>query len=107
MGLTGAVFDPRDGRLIDGVEMEKLSRALAALEEPLAALERRGVSLRAHADRQDPETARLPVFHVFLGRQDHWFTSRAKLNEFVEEQEASAGGELEVAEEHDETNGSK
>ena len=106
MGLAGASFDARDGRLVEGNEMERLCRTLAALEEPLAALKRRGLSLRAHAARQDPETARLPIFHVFLGQQDYWFTSRAKLNEFVEQQEETVGGELEVAEEHDETNGS-
>jgi DNA gyrase subunit B len=105
LGLSDATFDPRNGRIIDGEEMERLCRTLAALEEPLALLERRGVSLRAHAERQDSETARLPVFHVFLGQQDYWFTSRAKLNEFVEQQEETAG-ELEVAEDHDETNGS-
>ena len=30
------------------------------------ALERRGISLRAHAARQDPATGRLPVYHVFF-----------------------------------------
>ncbi len=106
MGLKGASFDPRDGRQITGQEMEKLCRTLAGLEEPLAALERRGVSLRAHATRQDPTSGKLPVYHVFLGQQDQWFTDRAELNEFVEQQEKVTGGELEVAEKHDEGNGS-
>ena len=47
--------------------MDRLCRTLAALEESLVALERRGISLRAHAARQDPPTGRLPVYHVFLG----------------------------------------
>ena len=50
---------------------------LAALEESLVALERRGISLRAHAARQDPVTGRLPIYHVFLGHEEHWFTTRA------------------------------
>ena len=37
-------------------------------KKPLIALERRGISLRIHAERQDLETGKLPVFHVFLGR---------------------------------------
>ena len=40
--------------------MAQLCRTLAALEESLLALERRGISLRAHAARQDPATGRLP-----------------------------------------------
>jgi DNA gyrase subunit B len=38
----------------------------------------------------------LPVFHVFVGRQDHWFVSRAELDEFLKAQEAATGGELSV-----------
>ena len=106
MGLKDASFDPRDGRQVTGKEMERLCRTLAALEEPLTALERRGVSLRAHGTRQDPESGKLPVYHVFLGQQDQWFTGRAELNEFVQQQEKETGGELEVAEKFDSGNGS-
>ena len=56
-GLSDAVFEPGDGRVIGGKEMERLCRTLAALEDSLVALERRGISLRAHALRQDPSAA--------------------------------------------------
>lgn len=105
LGLTNAVFDPRDGRQLEGAEMERLCRLLAALEEPLAALERRGVSLRAHALRQDPESGHLPVFHVFLGQQEHWFSARKDLTAFVEQHEEQTGSELEVVDQHESTNG--
>ncbi len=98
-GLGDSTFDPRDGRIIEGEDMVKLCRTLAALEDPLTALERRGISLRAHALRQDPETAKLPVFHVFLGSQEHWFSTRAELNTFIQEQEEATGGELTMADE--------
>ncbi|MEX1224221.1 MAG: DNA gyrase subunit B [Pirellulales bacterium] len=98
MGLADCSFDPRDEQigLIDGERMERLCRALAAMEEPLLALERRGISLRGHAERRDPETGELPVFHVFLGPQDYWFKNRTELNDFVEQQEQVQGGELAV-----------
>ena len=67
LGRQDAVFDPKDGRLIEGAEMGKLCQTLTTLEESLLALERRGISLRQHAVRQDPVTNRLPVYHVFLG----------------------------------------
>ena len=103
-GLKDSAFDPRDGRLISGAEMKKLCSTLSAIEEPLAALERRGINLRTHAARQDPETGKLPMFHVFLGKEEHWFISRTELNAFVEKQEKEAGQELQVAEE-EEVNG--
>jgi len=95
-GLRDAVFEPGDGRTIRGKQMERLCRTLAALEESLLALERRGISLRAHATRQDAETGKLPVYHVFLGHRENWFTSRPQLEAFVAEQERVTGQELKL-----------
>jgi DNA gyrase subunit B len=91
MGLKDAEFDPRDGRTIAGEEMARLCRALAALEESLVALERRGISLKLHALRQDPVTGRLPYFHVYIGREEHWFSTREALDQFLAQREAIQG----------------
>ena len=106
-GLKDAAFEPGDGRVIEGKEMERLSRTLAALEEPLLALERRGISLRAHALRQDPVTGRLPIYHVFLGREEHWFTTREKLDEFLAAQEQETGEELSLTDDLSEGGGAE
>ncbi len=96
LGLGDSVFDPGNGELVDGERMEKLCRTLAALEEALIALERRGISLKIHAERQDPVSLRLPVYHVFLGIKEHWFSTREELDAFVAEQQQAAGHELRV-----------
>jgi DNA gyrase subunit B len=96
LGLGESVFDPREGDLIEGERMEKLCRTVAALEDSVIALERRGISLKAHAEWQDPETLKLPVYHVFLGNEEHWFTTREQLDTFVEEREKAVGGELQI-----------
>jgi DNA gyrase subunit B len=101
-GLTDAVFEPGDGRTIAGEEMDNLCRKLAALEDSLLALERRGISLRAHAVRRDPVTGRLPMYHVFLGQQEHWFTTREQLDAFVAAQEQEGGEELDLADDGNE-----
>ncbi|MEN6457958.1 MAG: DNA gyrase subunit B [Thermoguttaceae bacterium] len=93
-GLTDSVFDPGDGRTILGKDIERLCRTLAALEESLIALERRGINLRAHALRRDPVTGRLPIYHVLIGQQEHWFTTREQLDAFVAAQEEEVGEEL-------------
>jgi len=102
-GLADAVFEPGDRRMIQGAEMERLCRTLAALEESLLALERRGISLRTHAARQDAVSGELPVYHVFLGQEEHWFTSRKRLEEFLAQREEQTGEELEF---EDRPNGS-
>jgi DNA gyrase subunit B len=107
-GLEDSKLDLQNGRPIAGEKMARLAIILATMEEALLALERRGISLKAHAERRD-EQGRLPVFHVFLGRQERWFHSRPELDKFLEAEEAAAGKELAVAEapqEHPEqTNG--
>ncbi len=108
LGLAGAVFDRGNGELLEGEAMTKLCRTLAALEDALLALERRGIGLKTHARRKDPETGRLPVYHVFLGRAEHWFTNRKALDEFVAQSEATTGEELAVTDvpsEENDTNG--
>lgn len=104
-GLADAEFDAGEGRLVRGPDMERLCKALAALEDSIVALERRGISLRSHAERQDPATGRLPIYHVFLGHEEHWFTTRKELDEFLAHQEQAVGQELNVADSPDGSNG--
>lgn len=82
-GLGDSFFVGEDGRKIEGDRMRALCKALASLEEAILALERRGISLRVHSERMDSETHRLPVFHLDLGAEDHWFVTRDKLDEFM------------------------
>src|SRR6185369_8339109 len=94
-GLADAVFNPNDGRLVEGDEMTRLVRTLATLEEAIIALERRGISLKIHAERQDT-TGRLPIYHVYMDGREEWFTTRGELDNFVAAQEKEAGGKLDV-----------
>jgi DNA gyrase subunit B len=95
LGLGDAVFNPNDGRLIEGEPMTKLVRTLATLEEAIIALERRGISLKMHAERQD-ENGRLPIYHVYIGNREEWFATRSDLDNFVAAQEKEHGGKLNV-----------
>jgi DNA gyrase subunit B len=94
-GLADAVFNPNDGRLVEGEPMTKLVRTLATLEEAIIALERRGISLKIHAERQD-SAGRLPIYHVYFGNREEWFTSRSELDDFVAAQEKESGGKLNI-----------
>ncbi|MDZ4819716.1 MAG: DNA gyrase subunit B [Planctomycetota bacterium] len=94
-GMQDAVFEPGNGTRIEGAQMEKLCRVLAAMEDAIITLERRGISLREHAKRQTPE-GKLPIYHVFLGSHDHWFSRREDLDAFVAQEETDQGAELTV-----------
>ena len=95
-GLGDGVFLPGDGREVSGEQMKSLCRTLAGLEDALLALERRGISLRDHANRRDPATGKLPIYHVFYGSEERWLASRGDLDTFLVEQEQASGGELAV-----------
>ncbi len=82
-GLSDSRFIGEDGKVIDGAEMRRLCQTLASMEEAMLTLERRGISLRAHAERIEPESGRMPVFHLDMGTEDHWFVTRDKLDEFM------------------------
>jgi DNA gyrase subunit B len=104
-GIADCELDLREGKIISGEDMRKLCTTLADMEEAIIALERRGISLRAHALRKDAD-GRLPIYHVFVGREDHWFVNRAELDTFLAKQEQAVGKELSVEETSEEGAGS-
>jgi DNA gyrase subunit B len=99
LGLADAVLNTsepdRPRPRIEGDAMAKLVRTLATLEEAIIALERRGISLKLHATRQDT-SGRLPIYHVYIDGREEWFTTREALDNFVAAQEKAAGGKLNV-----------
>ncbi len=94
-GLEDTSFEG-DGIVTDGDQMRRLCITLASMEDAILALERRGINLRTHANRMDLETGRLPVFHVFIGTNEHWFPDRKTMDDFIKKQEIESGQELTV-----------
>lgn len=86
-GIDECKFDPRNGQVYEGERVEKLCRILANMEEALWTMERRGISLPIHAERLDPVSNRLPMFHVTLGMEDRWFGGRPEMDEFIKQYE--------------------
>ena len=84
-GLADAVFITENGDELKGEKMSSLCRTLSGMEEALLALERRGINLKIHAQRQNPETGKLPMFHVFEGTDDYWFSERDAVDTFIDE----------------------
>ena len=95
-GMTDVSFVSEDGSEIVGDDMETLCSTLSSMEEAITALERRGINLKIHGERMDPTTGRLPVFHVFVGQNEHWFVSRKEMDEFMKKYQESTGKELSV-----------
>ncbi len=91
-GLGNTEFDAGDGKIIAGDEMREMCRVLAGIEDALVVLERRGIPLRSHANRQNPESGNLPVYHVFVDMEDYWIQNRQELDEFL----AKHGGQLDA-----------
>ena len=95
-GLGDSVLDLGDGRTVEGEQMKEICRILAGMEEALIVLERRGIALKSHAERIDFETGKMPVYHVFIGFQEHWLHSRKQLEELVAQNEAETGNTLTI-----------
>ncbi len=93
---TGEASAESSSLLITGEKMVQLTRILADVEEAILGLERRGISLKAHATRQDTTTGKLPEVHAVLRGREHWFADVAAFNEFREQEEA-AGRSISVS----------
>jgi len=91
-GLSDSRFIHENGEMIDGDRMRKLCQTLASMEDAMLTLERRGISLRVHAERMEVETGRMPVFHLDMGNEDHWFVTRNQLDEFMASRNLSLDG---------------
>lgn len=98
-GLADCWLETDDGRRVEGDDMRKLCECLASMEEALLALERRGISLKAHAQRLDPEKYRLPVFLLTVGNDSHWFHKREALEEFITNENLTLEGRGETGSE--------
>lgn len=90
-GIQNARLDPGDGRMIEGEEMTRLCRLVNRLDESIQGLEKRGFNLRELALRQDPVSAKLPMFHVNWRKQENWFFERGQLNEYLTAIEQETG----------------
>ena len=84
-GLKDTVFEAEDGRSVEGEDMEKLCTTLASMEEAIIALERHGVSLRAHTQRIDSVTNKLPPLMLTYGNEEHWFFDEENVEKHLNE----------------------
>ena len=96
-GLKDTVFEAEDGRRVDGDQMRALCEALASMEDAILALERRGVSLRAHAMRLDPVSNRLPPLLLTYGNEEHWFHEAEQVETHLNENNLILDDEKEAA----------
>ena len=95
-GLENAMLEFSEGEAVEGEDMKRLCTALGNMEEAITALERRGINLKTHSERMNFETGRLPVFHLVRDDQEHWFTSRKEMDEYLKQQEEETGQELTI-----------
>ena len=94
-GLADSFLEAEDGRKAEDDTMHRLCVALAQVEDAILALERRGVSLTAHALRVDPVTGRLPALRVTINGEETWLSDQDKVTEFLEQRGAMLDDEAE------------
>ena len=78
-------------------DLRKLATMMAPLEEPIEAIERRGISLRRLAiDHATPE-GMLPRFRVIIGVDELWFATKAEVDAHLAQHQEKTGQELKLA----------
>jgi len=97
LGLDGSSVVAEDATCFQAEHLRNLVALMSRLEEPLEALERRGIDLRYLASHHKTSEGCLPRYRVFLGRSQYWFAHKHDLDEFLADEEAKRGAELVVA----------
>lgn len=101
LGMSDSSLRMNEGDLIiGGAEFERLAELIAQIEEPLEALEHRGIELRFLAAHHATEENLLPRYRVFLGNDQFWFAGKQQLDEFLAAEESKRGAELSVADDN-------
>jgi DNA gyrase subunit B len=98
-GLRDAVLERPDGSRIEGEELRRLVEVLKGLEEPIQALERRGITLAALLERRSPKTGRLPVYRVLYGQEERWFETMQEVEDYVAALKERLGTSVDVSDE--------
>ena len=92
-----------DGTVFEGEVLERIVDTVGELEEALETYERRGIDLR-HMAINHVIDGMLPRYRVFVGRDQHWFSTKEEMEEFLAEERKRRGGEeFEVADETEES----
>ena len=86
-------------KTIESEQLKQLAHVMDTLEVQLETLERRGIELRSLSVSQVNPEGYLPRYRVFLGANQHWFTTKPEMDAFLAEAEKKAGGELKIADE--------
>ena len=91
-GHAARPMELRDTKLNELVEL------MASIEEPLEALDRRGVTLRQIGEHADDDGA-LPRYRVTIGSETHWVADKKALDELIRSHQ-SGDEELTVVDAH-------
>ncbi|MEZ6064995.1 MAG: hypothetical protein R3B90_04655 [Planctomycetaceae bacterium] len=78
-------------------QLRRLAALLEQIEEPIEALERRGISLRRLSVDHATEDGSLPRYRIFLGGEEHWQAKMTDVNAFLEEHQQQTGQETKTA----------
>lgn len=70
--------------------LEELVKLMASIEEPLEALDRRGITLKQIGEHSD-DAGNLPRYRVSIGSETHWVAGKKALDELIKSNQA--GGE--------------
>lgn len=98
-GCSGSSLKYEDGTLYEDQHFTKVVELVSQLEDPFLTLDRRGIELKVLAGHRKDDSEELPIYRVFLGREEFWFNKKSELDQFRSEQEDKHGEELSVPDE--------
>ncbi len=89
LGCDGAALELADGRKFEGERLKTLVEHASAVENAIAEVQRRGVSMEKYLAARDSSSGRLPVYRVKLDGQERFFYTQEALAKWIADEEKS------------------
>jgi DNA gyrase subunit B len=95
LGVEGATLEgPK--RKLSGAELRTMVEAVLKVEDALALVQRKGLSMEKYLQQYDARSGLLPVYRARRAGKEHFFYSQESLDQWIEAEEKVAGRDLEV-----------
>jgi DNA gyrase subunit B len=98
LGLQGtSLVCKHDGTVFEGDVLLKLVGLLKQIEEPLGALDKRGIELKFLSRNHATEEGLLPKFRVFIETDQIWLSTREEVDALIDSEQSRRGVELQLS----------
>jgi DNA gyrase subunit B len=95
LGVDGSALEG-PSKKVSGTDLRVMVEAVVKIEDTLALVQRKGLSMEKYLQQYDSKSGLLPVYRARRDGKEFFFYSQEALDQWIEAEEKAAGRDLEV-----------